>query len=104
MARSLNLDQLTLRDKIRDAARRSNELSEHLEQAFVPKVHQLRKLTRPQEPDSEAVPISDVTIRHQAAIVLESENYTAGLDDDSSTLFAAIVEEVEQILSKGSKL
>ena len=103
MARSLNLDQLTLRDKIREAARRSNELSEHLEHAFVPKVHQLRKLTRPQEPGSDAIPIADVTIRHQAAIVQDSENYTSGLDDDASTLFAAIVDEVEQVISQGMK-
>ena len=100
MARSLNLNQLTLRDKIREAAHRSHDLNEHLEQAFVPKVHQLRKLTRPPEPDSEAAPASDTTIRHQAAIVLESECYTAGLDDDCSALFEAIVDEVGQILNK----
>lgn len=100
MARSLNLSQLTLRDKIREAARRAHDLNEHLEQAFVPKVHQLRKLTRPPEP--EATPVPDLTIRHHAAIVLDSENYTAGLDDEATALFAAIVEEVDQILNKQS--
>lgn len=102
MARPLNLNQLTLRDKIREAARRSHDLNEHIEQAFVPKVHQLRKLTRPAEPGSEAAPISDMTIRHQAAIVMESEAYTVGLDDETSALFAAISEEVEQVLNKQS--
>jgi uncharacterized protein (DUF305 family) len=102
MARSLNLSQLTLRDKIREAARRSHDLNEHLEQAFVPKVHQLRKLTRPPEPDAEAAPVSDMTIRHQAAIVLDSENYSAGMDDECSALFEAIVEEVEQVLNRQS--
>lgn len=102
MARSLNLNQLTLRDKIREAARRSHDLSEHLEQAFVPKVHQLRKLTRTPEPGSEAIPVSDMSIRHQAATVMESEKYTAGLDDETTALLAAIVEEVDQVLTKQS--
>jgi hypothetical protein len=101
MARSLNLDQLTLRDKIREAARRSHDLCEHLELAFVPKVHQLRKLTRPHDPESDAIPVADVTIRHQAAIVQDSENYSSDLDDDVSTLFAAIVDEVQEVISKG---
>jgi uncharacterized protein (DUF305 family) len=102
MARSLNLSQLTLRDKIREVARRSHDLNEHLEQAFVPKVHQLRKLTRTPEPGSDTVPASDMTIRHQAAIVMESENYTVGLDDEVSALFEAIVADVGQVLNKQS--
>lgn len=100
MTRSLNLSQLTLRDKIREAARRSHDLNEHLEQAFVPKVHALRKLSRPPEP--EAIPAPDTSIRHQAAIVLDSEKYTVGMDEEVSALFAAIVEEVDQVLTKKS--
>ncbi|MBS0203569.1 MAG: hypothetical protein JSS49_11760 [Planctomycetes bacterium] len=100
MARSLNLSQLTLRDKIREAARRAHDMNEHIEHAFVPKVHQLRKLTRPTEP--EVTPVPDLTIRHHAAIVLDSEKYTVGLDDESTELFAAIVDEVDQILNKQS--
>jgi hypothetical protein len=102
MARTLNLSQLTLRDKIREAARRSHDLNEHLDQAFVPKVHQLRKLTRSPDSEPDVIPVSDLTIRQQAAIVLDSENYTAGLDEECSALYAAIVEEVEQILHKKS--
>ena len=102
MARSLNLNQLTLRDKIREAARRAHDLNEHLEHAFVPKVHQLRKLTRSAEPGSDTVPASDTSIRHQAASVLDGENYSAGMDDECSALFAAIVEEVDQVLNKQS--
>ena len=103
MARSQSLDQLTLRDKIREAARRSHELNEHLEQAFVPKVHQLRKLTRPAEAESEVVPVSDTSVRHQVATVLDSEIYTVRLEEAVTSLFTAISEEVEQILTKGQK-
>lgn len=100
MARSLNLNQLTLRDKIREAARRAHDLNEHLEQAFVPKVHELRKLVRPSEAGIEAIPVSDTTIRHHSAIVIDSEQYTANLDEDATALFEAIVEEVWNILTK----
>lgn len=103
MARSLNLSQLTLRDKIREAARRTHDLNDHLEQAFVPKVHQLRKLTRPPEPGTDAVPVADMSIRHQAAAVLESEAYTTQLDDEVSALFAAIVSEVEHAQNHQSR-
>ncbi|MEI8382388.1 MAG: hypothetical protein WCJ09_19810 [Planctomycetota bacterium] len=100
MARSLNLNQLTLRDKIREAARRAHDLNEHLEQAFVPKVHELRKLVRRSEQGIEVIPVSDTTVRHHAAIVIDSEQYTANLDDDATALFEAIVEEVGNILTK----
>lgn len=101
MARSLNLDQLTLRDKIREAARRSHDLIEHLEHAFVPKAHDLRKVTRPHDPKSEALPIADVTIRHHAAMVLESDQYTEGLTEEVEALFEAIAVEVDKLATRG---
>jgi hypothetical protein len=101
MARPLNLNQLTLRDKIREAARRTHELNEHLEQAFVPKVHDLRKVTKPQEPNSETPPVSDLTVRHQAASVLESDQYTEGLNVDAELLFESIANEVDRLANQG---
>jgi len=101
MARSLNLDQLTLRDKIREAARRSHELIEHLEHAFVPKAHDLRKVVRPHDPKSETPPIADVTIRHQAAMVVESDQYTDGLSEEAEGLFEAIAVEVGKLATRG---
>lgn len=100
MARSLNLSQLTLRDKIREAARRTHDLDEHLEQAFVPKVHQLRKLTRPPEVGSDLVTVPDTSIRNQAAIVLDCEKYTVTLDDEVTALYVSIAADVDQILNK----
>lgn len=102
MARSLNLDQLTLRDKIREAARRSHDLIEHLEHAFVPKAHDLRKVSRPHDPKSEAPPIADVTIRHQTAKLLESDQYTEGLNEEAEALFAAIAVEVDKLATRGN--
>ena len=101
MARLANLDQMTLRDKIREASRRSHELAEHLQQAFVPKVHGLRKVTRPQKADSATPPIADVTIRHQAALVLESDHYTEGLCEQAEALFEAISTEIDKLAAQG---
>lgn len=101
MAKSLNLDQLTLRDKIREAARRSHDLMEHLEHAFVPKAHDLRKVSRPQDSGSEAPPIADVTIRHHSAMVLESDQYTEGLNQEAEALFEAIATEVDKLATRG---
>jgi hypothetical protein len=101
MARSLNLDQLTLRDKIREAARKSHDLIEHLEHAFVPKAHDLRKVTRPHDLKSDAPPIADVTVRHHAAMVLESDQYTDGLNEEAEALFEAIAVEVDKLATRG---
>ena len=101
MARSLNLDQLTLRDKIREAARRSHDLIEHLEHAFVPKAHDLRKVSRPQDHGSAAPPIADVTIRHHVDMLLESDQYTEGLNEEAEALFEAIATEVDKLATRG---
>jgi hypothetical protein len=101
MARTLNLEQLTLRDKIREAARRTHDMIEHVEQAFVPKAHELRKVSRPQDRASETPPISDVTIRHHSAMVLESDQYTEGLNEEAESLFEAIAAEVNKLASRG---
>jgi hypothetical protein len=104
MARSLNLDQLTLRDKIREAARKSHDMIEHLEHAFVPKAHDLRKVSRSHDSKSEAPPIADVTIRHHAAMVLESDQYTEGLNEEAEALFEAIAVEVDKLATRGQPL
>ena len=101
MAKSLDINQLTLRDKIREAARKSHDLIEHLEHSFVPKVHDLRKLARPQEPKSETPPVQDVTIRHQAALVMESDDYTERLCTETDALFESIATEVHKLATRG---
>ena len=101
MAKTLNLNQLTLRDKIRESARRCHDMTEHLEHAFVPKAHELRKVARPQERGNEAPPIADVTIRHHAAMLMESDLYTEGLNAEAEALFQAVAGEVDQLATRG---
>ncbi len=71
-------DDLALRDRVTAAIRLNRELLEHLEQGFVTKVHQLRRVTRPPKPGDEAPP-GDKTVHSQAAVVLESDHFTVGV-------------------------
>lgn len=91
------LDDLTLRDKCREAQRIIRELIDHLDQAFLPKVKNLRKLARAREPGYNPGVVRDVTIRAQAASLLEAEQYTIKLDEESRQFLTALANEVEQL-------
>ena len=92
-----SLDDLTPRDKCREAQRVIRELIDHLDQAFLPKVKNLRKLARAQEPGYNPAGVRDVTIRAQAASLLEAEQYTIKLDEESKQFLTALAAEVEQL-------
>lgn len=89
--------QRTLREKIREAERVTREMREHLELNFAPKSHELMKMCRPADDRPDAEQFSDVTIRAQSSQVIQSDRFTAGLDDQAEGLYAAIVVEVEEI-------
>ena len=71
-------DDLTLRDRVVAALRFNRELVEHLEQGFVPKVHALRRVTRPEKVGGDPAP-GDKTVHASAATVLESDHFTVGV-------------------------
>lgn len=100
MSRSLN--EMTLREKCRDASRLVKELADHLERGFLPKVHTLYKLSRPHSAQFDATSVRDVTIRTQAAAVLEADLYSTKLDEEVRQLFAAIGTEVDHLVNTGS--
>lgn len=99
---SSSIDQLTLREKLRDAARITRELIEHLELGFVPKVHELRKLSRQHDPASGLPPVADVTIRSYVSGVLESDRFTAGLNDSLENYLHSIRKDVSDVISRGT--
>ena len=96
------IDHLTMREKLRDAARGARELIEHLEQGFVPKVHDLRKLSRQHDPTSDQQPVADVTIRNHVSAVLESEQFTARLNDVLENYLHGIQKDVSDVVSRGT--
>ena len=95
-------DGLTLRDKCREANRVIRELADHLDQAFLPKVRSLRKLARGKEQGHDPSLVRDVTIRSQASALLDAEQYSIRLDEESKQFFTAIASEVDQLVSTGA--
>jgi hypothetical protein len=68
---------LTLRERVVASIRINRELIEHLEQGFIPKVHALRRVSRPESAD--AAPPGDKVVHAAAATVLEADHFTVGI-------------------------
>jgi hypothetical protein len=97
-----SIKQMTLREMLTEAERLTREMSEHLDQAFLPKCHELSRLVRPingDPPDIDA--LEDVTVRTQAARILESENFTEAIFGRLSECCTAIDAAVGKITSEG---
>jgi hypothetical protein len=88
-------DSLTLRQKLIEADKLARELTDHLERGFVPRVHNLRRVTQHGTEDSEVV--TDVTVRSTADQVLESDDFARGLSTLLQTFLTSIDAETRQI-------
>ena len=96
------IQQMTLREMLSDAERLTRELTEHLDQAFIPKCHELARLVRPingEPPDIRA--LEDVTVRTQAARILEAEVFTESVFEKLAAYCQAIDTAVHRIMSEG---
>jgi hypothetical protein len=98
---SSSIDQLTLREKLRDAEHVLRELAEHLEMGFIPKVHELKKLSRQHDPASGLPPVADVTIRSYVSSVVESDRFTVGLNESLEKYLNAIQKDVGEVVNRG---
>jgi len=96
-----SIKQQPLHDLFNAAERLSRELSDHLEQGFLPKSHYLRRITRPSSMSPGENYVQDVTIRHHVSQVLDSEQFTRGLHEKLSQYLEAIDSSILRILSEG---
>jgi hypothetical protein len=97
-----SIKQMTLREMLSEAERLTRELTEHLDQSFVPKCHELSRLVRPingEPPDIRA--LEDITVRTQTARILETENFTESIFSKLSEVCTAIDAAVGKINSEG---
>jgi hypothetical protein len=97
-----SIQSLTLREQLVEAERLCRELSEHLDQAFIPKCLELTRLVRPingEPPDVRA--LEDVTVRTQAARILETDTFTDRVFEQLSEYCKAIEGAVSKIASEG---
>ena len=89
--------KLPLRERLTIAERLTRELSEHVEQGFVPKIETLRKVTRQKE--SVAAEVTDKTVRDTAAKVRQSEEFTAELCGKIQECIDSILIEVDAMVN-----
>lgn len=95
-----NLESLTYREKIRDFTTLTRTLDEHLQQAVVPRVAEIRTLVKAHTlPDEDALP--DVTIRNLVRSLLESEAFANDLLQRIEDYGLSIVNESGDILDGG---
>ena len=76
------LDQTPLRDLFSQVKHQVRDLTEHLDQSFLPKLHALDDVTHPQstgDPRSSQDEVRDITVRNRAADVVESDDFTQQL-------------------------
>ena len=86
---------MTLRQKLMEADKLARELMDHLERGFIPKVHNLRRVTRHgSEVENESIP--DLTGRSTADLVLDSAAFTSELAKGLEQFLAAVQVEVNQ--------
>src|ERR1700722_6113127 len=94
------MQSLSLREMLVEAERLSRELSEHLDQSFLPKCLELTRLVRPingEPPDERA--LEDVTLRTQAARILETDTFTEKVFEQLLDYCKAIEGAVNKIAS-----
>lgn len=95
-------EALTFREKLRDCAHLTRELVEHLEQAVVPRVDQIKSSIRSRPgPGDSGVP--DVTVRNLVATLLEGDDFAQRLSHRLGEFGPAILRESERILNSGDR-
>ncbi|MES2792242.1 MAG: hypothetical protein V4719_21675 [Planctomycetota bacterium] len=67
------LEQMPMRELFVHAEHQARELAEHLDLNFLPKLQLLDELLHPKAGAEEA---EDITVRHRAAEILESDGFT----------------------------
>lgn len=92
-------ESLTLRDQLNGADRLTREIMDHLERAFVPQAHELRRVTRVTGGDDATGQLEDVTLRNQIDNLLESDAYTKEMSERLRAYLASIGKEVGKIVN-----
>ena len=73
------IDQMTIREVLSATELLARELSEHLQQSFLPKVKELNRSVRSYAKPDERALVSDATVRIQSRQVLESDAFSQQL-------------------------
>ncbi|MCG6154586.1 hypothetical protein [Rubinisphaera margarita] len=90
-----SIEKMTLREKLSEADRLMRELIDHLDNGFIPKTRNLsRKL---QEAGSDPESLTDMTVRQQAAEIIDDNRFSERLYEKIGALLVAIDGDVNRI-------
>ena len=92
------LESMPLRDRVREAEQLVRELADHLERGFIPKIHEVRKLTRSEKSSSGEV-VMDSTVRTTVDTALSRHEYSVELCRKLDRFLQSIDREFRQIVS-----
>ena len=92
-----SVEDLPLRELFTDADRLTRELIDHIDNGFIPKAQNLGELAEVRRGEVVRKDVDDITVRNNAAQLLESEDYAEQLYDRTQEYFAAINQAVSKI-------
>ena len=95
-----DLSDLPLRDVCKEAERLTRELVDHLENNLIPRTRELHELVKPDSIESSGDGVKDVTVRNQAANLLESQDFTEQLFSKTRQYFETIDQSVGNMFSQ----
>ncbi|MBR9802392.1 MAG: hypothetical protein ACE37I_00630 [Rubinisphaera brasiliensis] len=90
-----SIESMTLREKLSEADRLMREMIDHLDNGFVPKARSLSRML--QEHGNEVDSLSDMTVRQQAAELIDANRFSERLYEKIGTLLVAIDRDVTEI-------
>lgn len=90
-----SIESMTLREKLSEADRLMREMIDHLDNGFVPKARSLSRML--QEHGNEVESLSDMTVRQQAAELIDANRFSERLYEKIGTLLVAIDRDVTEI-------
>ncbi len=85
---------MPLRDKFTNAERLMRELIEHLEQGYLPKLQELRRVAR----KDEASGVTNKSVRQQCHLLISSDDFTRRLADDLQEYIDSIADEMKPMI------
>lgn len=92
-------ESLTLREQLNAAERLNREIMDHLERAFVPQAHELRRVTRISGDDDPGHQIGDIALRSQVDGLLKGDAYTLEMLEKLQKFLTSIGREVGKIVA-----
>lgn len=90
------IEQLTLRELFTDAEMLSRELTEHLEQSFLPRIRDVEQAVRNYSKREDREEVADATVRSRTSALLGSDDFTQQLLGRFEEYLSAIYDRAGQ--------